>query len=375
MRVLITGRGYDNPAEHSLGIFEWDQARALRDAGHDVCFAALDTRSVRARRPWGVRAFVLDGIPVWYSALPAGRAFGRVSLALEDKAAALLWERIDRDGWRPEVVHSHFGASLLPGAKERGVPRVYTEHDSGTNLACPPPEELARERETYALADRLLCVSRPLQSSIRRNTGAEAEVVPNIVDTACFSRPVPPASEGGGFRFAAVGSLIKRKGFDLLLDAMGALRQKGLCPKLTIIGQGEEEPALRERAGALGVSPQIEFMGFRPRNEIAEIFHGSDAFVLPSRRETFGVVYVEAMAAGLPVIASCCGGPEDFITENNGILIPVEDTEALSDAMEHMMLHRADFDSERIAAEVREKYSPEKVAAQLTAVYEEVLSC
>lgn len=375
MRILITGRGYDTPAEHSLGIFEWDQARALRDAGHDVRFAALDTRSVRARRPWGVRSFTIDGIPVRYGSLPAGRAFGRLSLALEDKAAELLWERIDRDGWRPEVVHSHFGASLLPGAKRRGIPRVYTEHDSRTNLASPPAEELAREREAYALADRLLCVSRPLQSSIRRNTGAEATVVPNIVDTACFSRPTPPASKGEGFRFAAVGSLIQRKGFDLLLDAMGVLKKRGLYPELTIIGRGEEEPALRKQAAALGVSRQTEFAGFRPRDQIAEIFHGSDAFVLPSRRETFGVVCVEAMAAGLPVIAACCGGPEDFVTEKNGILVPVDDTEALSDAMERLMLHRDAYDSGAIAAEARGRFSPERIAERLTAIYEEVLSC
>ena len=375
MKILITGRGYDTPSEHSLGIFEWDQARALRDAGHDVRFAALDTRSLRARRPWGVRSYVLDAIPVWYGALPAGRALGRLSLALENRAADMLWDRIDRDGWRPEIVHSHFGGALLPGARKRGIPRVYTEHYSLTNLASPPPEELARERETYALADRLLCVSSPLQSSIRRNTGAEATVLPNIVDTACFFRPTPPGSEGDGFCFASVGSLIRRKGFDLLLDALGILRERGLCPEVKIIGRGEEEPALRSQAEALGVARQVEFTGFRPREEIAEIFHSADAFVLASRRETFGVVYVEAMAAGLPVIATACGGPEDFVSEKNGVLVPAEDPSALADAMERLMLHRNEYDSAAIAARVRETYAPDRIAAGLTAVYEEVLSC
>ena len=98
-----------------------------------------------------------------------------------------------------------------------------------------------------------------------------------------------------------------------------------------------------------------------------------DAFVLASRRETFGVVYIEAMAAGLPVIATRCGGPEDFVTEENGILIPVDDAAALTDAMEHMMLHRREYDSASISADIRRKFAPETIAARLTDIYKTVL--
>ena len=97
--------------------------------------------------------------------------------------------------------------------------------------------------------------------------------------------------------------------------------------------------------------------------------------MLASRSETFGVAYIEAMAAGLPVIATRCGGPEDFVTEENGILIPVDDESALTGAMERMMFRREDYDSAAISADIRRKFAPETIAARLTELYEGVLSC
>ena len=97
--------------------------------------------------------------------------------------------------------------------------------------------------------------------------------------------------------------------------------------------------------------------------------------MLASRSETFGVAYIEAMAAGLPVIATRCGGPEDFVTEENGILIPVDDESTLTSAMERMMLRREDYDSAAISADIRRKFAPETIAARLTELYEGVLSC
>ena len=75
------------------------------------------------------------------------------------------------------------------------------------------------------------------------------------------------------------------------------------------------------------------------------------------------------------MIATRCGGPEDFVTEENGILIPVDDESALIDAMERMMLRREDYDSAAISADIRRKFAPETIAAQLTEIYKEILLC
>ena len=102
---------------------------------------------------------------------------------------------------------------------------------------------------------------------------------------------------------------------------------------LYIIGEGHLHPNLQKMINTFGLNEQIKLLGMMNRNEIGQIMQKSDAFVLASRVETFGVVYIEAMLAGLPVIATACGGPEEFVDEDNGILIPVDNVELLAKAM------------------------------------------
>ncbi|MBQ3275874.1 MAG: glycosyltransferase [Oscillospiraceae bacterium] len=369
MRILIAGRGYSDRDKEQMGIFEWDQARALAAAGHDVRFAAVDTRSVRHGRPLGFRQFDHEGMTVYYESLPG--VPGSLQRRVQSLASVRLWQGVRRSGWTPDVVHAHFGASVLEPAKRRGIPCVYTEHLSMVNRESLSPGELSWLRHTYSLPDRLICVSRPLADSVREHTGVPARVVCNVVDTETFSRreTVPSA---GPFRFAAAGNLIERKGYDLLLDALAEVRARGFDAVLAVAGGGEEESALREQAVRLGLEDRVEFLGRRPRTEIAELYCRSDAFVLASRRETFGVVYIEAMAAGLPVIATVCGGPEDFVREDNGILIPPEDVRALADAMERMIRTRDRYDSDAIARFARDSFSPGAVAAELERIYREI---
>lgn len=98
-----------------------------------------------------------------------------------------------------------------------------------------------------------------------------------------------------------------------------------------------------------------------------------DCFVLPSRYETFGVVYIEAMACGKPVIATACGGPDDFVTPDNGLLVPVEEVSALEHAMQHMITSSHQYDSDRIRASVQTRFSSQAVAGQLEQIYNTIL--
>ncbi|MGE4284702.1 MAG: glycosyltransferase, partial [Clostridia bacterium] len=89
--------------------------------------------------------------------------------------------------------------------------------------------------------------------------------------------------------------------------------------------------------------------------------------------ETFGVAYIEALACGVPVIATTCGGPEGFVHEENGMLIPVDDEKALLEAMNTMYDNASTYDRAKIAAEICEKFSPDCVAAQLEEIYRELI--
>ncbi|MBO5998747.1 MAG: glycosyltransferase, partial [Lachnospiraceae bacterium] len=373
---LVAGRGFDSMRRHEVGVFELDQARALQQAGHDVRFAAIDTRSIRRLRPAGCREYTLGDIRILYSSVPFGAWPAELSEHAQRFAAGLIWDRLDRESWHPDIVHSHFGTAMLEKAGQHRSAAVYTEHYSKANQDSVSAAELAREKRACFLADRIICVSRPLADRLSQRHSVNVTVVPNIVDSAFSSGAPACPGRDGGFRFISAGSLIRRKGYDVLLRAFArVLRICGTDVKLTIIGEGEEHGALFSLTRSLDISGSVDFAGRLDRFSMVELYRGADAFVLASRQETFGVVYIEAMAMGLPVIATSCGGPEDFVDGSNGFLVPVEDETALTDAMVKMIAGRAGFNSTEIARKARADFSPEAVAARLTTLYEEVKEC
>ena len=328
----------------------------------------MDTRSIRHSRPWGYYRYTLDGIPVYYASVPCGA----LPLGLPESAGRLavsgIRRAVGKDGWTPDIIHQHFGFELAAMAEREGVPFIFTEHSSHHNRTLSP-KQAERLKKEYGRCSAVLAVSRALAKNMRANTGVEAAIVPNIVDTARFA---PKKIVHERFTFVSAGNLIPVKNMAGLLRAFAALHGE---PRLIIFGDGPESGALRTLCAELGLYSRVSFRGHCPREELAEAYAAADCFVLASRSETFGVAYIEAMAAGLPVIATRCGGPEDFVTEENGILIPVDDESALIDAMERMMLRREDYDSAAISADIRRKFAPETIAARLTELYEGVLSC
>ncbi len=362
MNILIAAPGFDARAAHGVNIFALDQAKALKSAGHDVRLAAVDTRSIRRTRPFGFFGYELEGIPVFYGSVPCGRLPLGIPELAGRLAASGIWQAAVKDGWTPDIIHQHFGTDFASLSKREHIPFVFTEHASWHNRLMPPAEA-EHLKESYGACAAVLAVSRSLAENMYRNTGVKAQILPNIVDTSVFSRK---RIVHCGFSFVTAGNMIPTKKFDLLLRSFAKLGKEA---RLTVFGDGKERGSLEALAGGLGIENRVTFRGNCPREQLAEAYAEADCFVLASESETFGVVYIEAMAAGLPVIATSCGGPEDFVTEKNGILIPVDDEKALTDAMEHMMLHRDGYDSAAIAEEAQKQFAPEAIAARLTEIY------
>ena len=219
MKILIAASGFDSPRKHEVNIFALDQAKALRDAGHDVRFAAVDTRSIRHSRPWGCYRYTLDGIPVYYASVPCGA----LPMGLPERAGRLaasgICRAIAKDGWKPDVIHQHFGFELAAMAEREGIPFVFTEHSSLHNRALSP-EKAEHLKRKYECCAAVLAVSRALARNMRANTGVEAVVVPNIVDTARFA---PKRIAHERFTFVSAGNLIPVKNMAGLLHAFAAL--------------------------------------------------------------------------------------------------------------------------------------------------------
>jgi glycosyltransferase involved in cell wall biosynthesis len=268
--------------------------------------------------------------------------------------------------FRPDLVHGHFydaaGPTLLL-ARRLGVPFVLTEHST---LARP----LTRlERCAFREASRVMPVSRMLQRSLEASDlEAHWEVVPNVVDLASFSpAPHPP---GLVKRLVAVTRMTEVKGVPDLLEALRLLQDRRRDWTCELIGGGERGEDYRALASELGLD-RVVFRGELRRPEVAAALREADLFVLASRVETFSVATVEAMACGLPVVVTACGGPEELVGPDSGVIVPKQDPAALADALDRTLSELDRFRPEEIAKGVAGRFGAEAVGRRLLQIYEE----
>lgn len=369
LKILVCARGYNSVSENRIGNFELDQAKALKAAGCDVRIASLDLRSFKRIRPFGAKLFRNSSmhcvtVNSFSSFLP-----GMLPEKLGAKAARTALRWICNDGWKPDVIHSHFTeiSSCFAGAVgDIDAKFVVTEHSSMMNTETPDAKNLAQAKKAYFSADKVIAVSSALAKNIKASTGVQPIVIGNVVDTDIFSC----ISKGSGqdtFRFVSCGNLVDVKNFELLFTAFSKIHNTNA--QLTVFGDGVKKQELVKLCLDLGIADKVFFKGHQPREVIAKEYAQSDAFVLASRSETFGVAFAEAMCAGLPVIATKCGGPQDFISEQNGLLCENGDVDSLVKAMDRMMFTAISYDRKRIHTFCVQNYSPKGVAQKLISFY------
>ena len=295
----------------------------------------------------------------------------------EAQRMARVAREIERERGRFDLVHAHvshpagFVAAEL--ARILGVPLVVSEHMS------PFPFEDMRGVDGRPFPDvlsplesaaRVTAVSRAHAASIAQWIHRPIDVLPNFIDETRFApgsrRPAEP------FRFLGVGHLVPQKGFDVLLRALALCHARGDRYHLTIVGKGHQEDALRAIARELDVESSVTWLGAPERTSMAEIYRAADAFVLASRHESFGVVVIEALASGLPVVATRCGGPEEIVTPEVGELAPVEDPAALADAMSRVA--GRSFERTAIRRYFESTYASSVVVPRLERLYREALA-
>ena len=353
MRLAVVARGLPELADPTLGRFEVDQALALAGAGHQVVVVALDVRSARRGRRLGRYHSQVEGLPAVVVSLPVG-AVGPWGTEQALRFAWRLARRPLREALagEPDLVHAHFSrfaAAVRRGPRDR-YRLVVTEHSSRFGQALSPGED-AVARRAYRAADAVVAVSPWLAERLQRDYQVPARVVADVVDVEAFRSVRQARTPGSPARLVS--------GY--------ALARPSLNATLTVIGDGPERAAIE----ALAV-PGVNLTGALPRNRIAEELASADGFVLLSEFETFGVVYAEAMASGLPVLASRCGGPEGFVNADVGVLTDAANPEAVAEDLRRFVDSLADYDPEIIRAYARTRFAPEVVAQELDQVYREI---
>jgi glycosyltransferase involved in cell wall biosynthesis len=278
----------------------------------------------------------------------------------------------------PDIIHAHFtfpaGCAAAMVARKRGIPYVITAHESYLVELLKRPVAGRLVRRALFGARRITVPSNYQRQRLLKALPQLEErtlVVPNGVNTDLFTCR-ERVSVRAPARLAFVGNLVAIKNLPILLRAAWQLAGEGFDFELRIAGTGHLRSQLEAAAAPLGGS--VRFLGALDRNEVAELLRNTDVLILPSRTETFGVVLIEALASGVPVVATRCGGPEEIVTPEVGRLVQVGNPTELTAAIKGVCCDLAAYPRATLAAYARERFSLEAVAGRLASVYEEVLA-
>lgn len=375
MKVLLITRIYsdrDNP----VGNFEFDQAIALKKLGIQVRIIGIDQRTIIKSRCFGLFFKEVDGIPVTYLSVPCRLLNTKIKNKIAQVGLSFLYNRLIKLGWIPDIVHAHFGVTAY-GAKDivdKYKPVfIITEHFSGMNTLTPNKELLNMCKEIYTKADLLISVSSALKDNIKILTNLDSIVVPNLLDPIVFTK----LRANNGFihrdriKIISVGNLVPIKNFKILIDALANIKMVDY--ELHIYGSGNLKKQLLKQIAKYSLDEKIIIHEPVSRDVLYDKYIKSDAFILLSKRETFGVAYIEAMACGLPVASIRCGGTDDTITDKTGIIIDSTDVFEISKKIEIFLTTLNKYNKNDISEYAINNFGYEKIAKKLITCYRRLL--
>ena len=388
MHVLIVPSWYPTSEAPLDGIYFAEQARCLARHGLQIGVIYPEQQSLR-RLSWtalrrkhfqtewsregGIPTLRRYGWNVW-SRFPPG-------LRCRVRSAVRLADRYVRRHGVPDLLHAQSGrwagaAAARIGARH-GIPYALTEHFSGLLREAVFPWRWPLVREGYDRAGAVTAVSTTLRRTVADHglaPSSDVEIHPNVAPARFFRPPLSGRPSPPPFRFVTIARLKPSKNVAGLLEAFARVASSE--PEritLTVVGDGPERARLTERARVLGVENQVRFLGECDREAVRNVLGRAHAFVLPSHHETFGVVVLEAMATGLPVVATASGGPEDLVTPDTGLLVPPGDPEALAEGLRTLRRRWSAFDPDAIRARTREQFGPEAYVRRTRALYRRAL--
>jgi glycosyltransferase involved in cell wall biosynthesis len=290
-------------------------------------------------------------------------------------------------GRQADVVHVHLGEDLaivplaVLAAHARRLPIVLTVHCSlrHTLTITDPRSALLHavggriERHGQRRAAATIVYTRRVADRIAEDA-QRVLVMRRGVDRDAFAQPrADPFPELlGRPRVVYVGRLVPQKGVYALVEAASRLRTP--AADVVFVGDGPGRPRLERLIRTLGVEERVHITGFIPHEQVPAVLASADLLVLPSVYEELGTVLVEALQAGLPVVATRVGGIPEVVEDGvTGLLVPAQDPAALAEAIDRALRDRAMAGRFRSAAAERApSYDLKRVAAQMHELYAEL---
>jgi len=265
--------------------------------------------------------------------------------------------------YRPQVVQAHLARGAYLAGKacaQLQIPLVVKTHNYV-------------DLKYYGQVDCFIATTADQKNWLRDHgvAGGKIRIIPNF--SSLPPAPAIAASGKAGMTIASYGRLVKKKGFHMLLQAFKILADSGARAILRIGGEGPEREALTRLSARLGLDQQVKFCGWV--EDVQEFAKMADLFVLPSLDEPFGIVILEMMAMGKPIVATRTQGPMEILDDNTAWLVEPGNVSALAAAL----IDAANRESERAARAMqalhlfKNKYAESVVVPQIVSLYQSVI--
>lgn len=378
MKVLFVSSWYPTPQNPNLGIFIKEHAKAIKTAEHDIRVLALVVVRDEPYFKVNHREYIDESGIRTFEILIKSRIRDVLYhlVPLQNIIAYRYYRKYISNYFTPDIIHSNvvFPAGIIGDyiAMKLNKPHVITEHWSKLSGLLEKPFLSRLAIGAYKRSKAILPVSKFLEGNIVSLIPSLREhrfhVVPNVISPEVFSyrEKIPLV---GTIRFCAVATWATKKVPDkqpeLFIEALAKLQNRiDKKIELTMVGSGNRVPELKALCQSLSLN--VDFVGYKTKPQIAEILYKSDFFLHASKVETFGVVVVEALMTGTPVICSAVGGLPELIDDSNGVLCEntVDDwINAIRQALS------AEFDCKNISDEVKRRYSHAEIGNIISQSY------
>lgn len=374
--VLFIPAWYLSYYKPHAGSFFQEQAISLSDAGYKMGIISVNNYPVKLalkfkKFVWGIEKWLDKGIQTYRYNCPRLPIFKRINSLLVLQAYKSLFRRYIQKNGKPDIIHIHSYKSGIIGLwikKKWGIPYVVTEHSSSIAKKNLHPYFQKQAKSLYNNSAERIAVSKSLRTFLEEKFSMNFKYIPNFIKVNKFQIS---KDKNSGFTFLNIGWFKKNKNHIMLIDSFHKAFPNNENIKLQIIGEGIERSNIEKRIKELNLNNRIKLTGALDREVVAREMQKANAFVLSSNYETFGVVLIEAMSCGLPLISTRCGGPETIIDQDFLGRLCDNNTDSLAATLNEVL--KNDYDSEKIREYAIQNYSEESVIVRISQIYETVL--
>ena len=296
----------------------------------------------------------------------------KLSFYSYQKRAIKLFDKAIREHGKPDMVMFNSsiwaGAALCNKLNDEKIPFIVSEHLK--EFLMPKGFSKFNQKliqKTYDSCLKIIPTSRALKKSIIKRFKVDENkisLVPNPVDEGLFMLR-PPTNNNKTISITTVALLRKEKNIDLIIKAFHEILKLGINANLNIVGDGPLKSRIINQINQLNNSHKIKLWGYLQPDQIVKVLHQTDIFIMGSSIETFGVSLIEAQACGIPAVATKCGGPNDIILKDSGILVKPNSEFELSKGLQAIIKNINFYNSKNIRRKTIERFGKNVYCQQI----------